>query len=191
MQLGAACSLVLVSGITHLVAGGAHTEKVTQARKKGIPVVSIDWLYAAGALCIDCFLSLIQQMKWSWSCQCELSFIAPGRPSGCTDKAVIVESMWKLCFIVFAVSYFLSRKWRWDDASKCCKDSLCLSMQPFFGREWMKQTFLSPLRLEHQGMSLKMWELRWKQQEEVGVRRVYRTWATLMHAANDCRRACP
>ena len=50
MQLGAACSLVFNSSITHVVAGGAHTEKVAQARKKGIPVVSVDWLYAAGTI---------------------------------------------------------------------------------------------------------------------------------------------
>ena len=48
MQLGAVCSLVLTPEVTHLVAGGLHTEKAANARRSGIPVVSADWLYASG-----------------------------------------------------------------------------------------------------------------------------------------------
>lgn len=48
LQLGASCSLSLTAGITHLVAGGAKTEKAVEAERLGIPIVSPDWLYASG-----------------------------------------------------------------------------------------------------------------------------------------------
>lgn len=50
LQLGARCSLQLDDTITHVVAGSSKTDKALLARKRSIPVVSPDWLFACGKL---------------------------------------------------------------------------------------------------------------------------------------------
>lgn len=83
LQLGAKCSLELDDTITHVVAGSFKTEKALLARKKGIPVVSPEWLFACGELpCLS-------------ACKAELPQL---HPSSCVLPASPKDG---LCFAAF------------------------------------------------------------------------------------------
>ena len=49
-ELGAKIQSSVGKGVTHVVAGSDHTDKVRWARSKGVPAVSIDWLATCGYL---------------------------------------------------------------------------------------------------------------------------------------------
>jgi len=50
IELGATIALDTSPEVTHVVAGADNTDKVKWAREKGIPVVSVEWLYSCGYL---------------------------------------------------------------------------------------------------------------------------------------------
>ena len=48
LQLGATCTLSTAAEVTHVVAGGDHTDKVHWGRQRSLHVVSPAWLHESG-----------------------------------------------------------------------------------------------------------------------------------------------